>query len=66
MRTIVLLTLPVAMLLAQDAVVKEDGQSWTLASTKVSRTIRLDNGRLLTSAWKDLTSGRDLLAGATG
>jgi hypothetical protein len=60
------LAVPATLLLAQDAYVKQTGQSWTLGSSKVERTITLDNGRLSTSAWKDRASGRDLLAGARG
>lgn len=66
MRKMLLLAVPATLLLAQDAYVKQTGQSWTLASSKVERTITLDNGRLSTSAWKDRASGRDLLAGARG
>ncbi len=66
MKTILLMTVSVSLLLAQDASVKQDAHSWTLASSKVERTITLDNGRVFTSAWKDLSSGRDLLSGARG
>ncbi len=63
MRTICLLILSVPPLLAQDASVKQSGNSWTLGSNKAERTITLDGGRLYTSSWKDLSSGRELLAG---
>ena len=64
MRTIGLAILCVAALLAQDASIKQNGNSWTLATNKVERTVTLANGRLYTSSWKDLSSGRELLMGA--
>ena len=65
MKTILLMTVS-ASLLAQDAFVKQDGHSWIFGSNKVQRTITLDKGRLITSNWKDLSSGRELLTGAAG
>src|SRR5579862_9545524 len=50
---------------SQDAYVRRAGDSWILGTTKVERTVALQNGRLVTTSWKNKVSGKQLIpAGA--
>ncbi|MEN6535752.1 MAG: hypothetical protein ABFD89_18960 [Bryobacteraceae bacterium] len=66
MKVICLAVLSMSTLLAQDAYVKRDGNSWSFGTSKVERTVKLDNGRFYTGKWTDLKSGRELLTGIRG
>jgi len=46
---------------AQDAYIRRNGDAWTIGTTKVERELRLKNGRLLSTSWKDKKTGQQLL-----
>jgi hypothetical protein len=46
---------------SQDGYVLRDGNTWTLGTAKVERTIRLDGGRFVTTNWKNKASGHELI-----
>jgi hypothetical protein len=58
---LVLLASPVLSLTSGDAYVIRKGDTWTLGTSKVERTLRLADGKFVTSTWRDKTSGRELL-----
>jgi hypothetical protein len=50
---------------SQDAYVRRAGDSWILGTAKVERTVTLQDGRLVTTSWKNKVSGKQLIpAGA--
>src|SRR5271154_520094 len=50
---------------SQDAYVRRAGDSWILGTAKVERTVALQEGRLVTTSWKNKVSGKQLIpAGA--
>ena len=46
---------------AEVAAVEHKGPDWILKTDKVRRVVTLEGGRLFTSRWQDLASGRQLL-----
>jgi hypothetical protein len=58
---LLLIISPAWPLTSKDAYVIRKGDAWTLGTGKVERTIKLAEGRVFTTSWKDKTSGRELL-----
>lgn len=50
---------------SRDAYVHRKGDSWTLGTVKVERTVGLQGGRFVTSSWKNKVSGRELIPAGT-
>ena len=59
--SLVLFVSPALSLTSKDAYVIRKGDTWTLGSAKVARTLSLADGKFFTTSWKDKTSGRELL-----
>jgi hypothetical protein len=58
---LVLLASPVLSLTSGDAYVIRKGDTWTLGTYKVERTLALADGKFVTRTWRDKASGRELL-----
>ena len=58
---LVLLASPVLPLTNGDAYVIRKGDTWTLGTSKVERTLTLADGKFVTRTWRDKASGRQLL-----
>ena len=50
---------------SQDAYVQRKGDTWTLGTLKVERTVGLQAGRFVTTSWKNKVSGRELISAGT-
>jgi hypothetical protein len=59
--SLILIVSPAPSLTSKDAYVIRKGDAWTLGTAKVERTLRLADGKFVTSTWEDKTSGRELL-----
>ena len=50
---------------SQDAYVHRKGDTWTLGTLKVQRTVGLQAGRFVTTSWKNKVNGRELIPAGT-